>query len=371
MSSDRSKDTSDSAAPPPVPQPTTLLSRLRPRHVIAPLVLYTGACVTGPYPPSANFLSRAEEVPGGRRIVLPPSSTAFAAWQLPPESPWAAFTKSTLLASLGDAPLPGELPEVMRLSIVQRAELAAIRMAALGVPRDTLIIVDLRGAAAVAFATALSHRAGVPLAPVLTFNNWPAEHELIPAEETLSALVTMRPRPLNPADANEIAARPIFLLDAWRLAYRDAQPADEAFDNRYALNSTDLPSPALLRAQGINEVIYLIEQRDDDTVEEDDLHDTFVAYSQAGLPLHLLDLHDLIDPPQPNPSVSVGGGTIVGGGWLRTRFWHRRYMPRPRVTILRSPGFYRRARGGFGGPHARPSHIHFGRGFHGPSHGGG
>ena len=82
------------------------------------------------------------------------------------------------------------------------------------------------------------------------------------------------------------------------------------------------------------------------------------------------DLADLIDPAPP-PSTMVATTTIVGGGWLRTRYFHRRYLPRRRVTILASPGFYRRARGGFGGPHARPSHIHFGRGFHGPSHGGG
>lgn len=354
---------------PPLPEPTTLLSRLRPHHVIAPLVLYTGACVTGPYPQSTLFLSRAEEVPAGRRLVLPPYPTAYAAWQLPPQSAWAPFNKSTLLAALGDAPLPGELPDVMRLAIVQRAELAATRLAALGIPEGTLIIVDLRGAAAVAFGTVLSHRAGVPLAPVLTFNNWPAPHEVIPAEETLSALVTMRPRPLNPADPGELAARPVFLLDAWRLAYRDVQPDDEAFDNRYTLSAADLPSAQLLSAQGIRQVIYLVEQRSEESVEEDDLHESFLWYSQAGIELHLLDLGDLIDPPA--PAVSAPTVSLGGGAWLRSRYSHRRYLPRPRATIIVSPGFYGRARGGFGGPHARPSHLHFGSRFHGPSHGGG
>lgn len=356
---------------PPIPEPSSLLSRLRPHHVIAPLLLYTGACVTGPLPQSAFFLSRAEAVPGGRQIVLPPYATAYSGWQLPPESPWAAFNKSTLFASLGDAPLPAELPEVLRLAIVQRAELAATRLAALGVPEHTLLVVDLRGAASVAFGSMLSHRAGEPLAPVLTFNNWPAPHEVVPAEETLAALVTMRPRPINAADPTELSARPVFLLDAWRLAYRDAQPDDEAFDNRYALTAADLPSAAVLTAQGIQQVIYLIEQRGEDSVEEDDLHESFLAYDQAGITLHLLDLAELIDPPQVSaPTVSSGGSSSSGGRWL-LRYPHRRYSPRPRSTILISPGFYRRSRGGFGGPHARPSHIPFGKRFHGPSHGGG
>ena len=357
---------------PAVPVPQTLLSQLRPRHAIAPLVLYTGACVSGPYPQSVNYLGRAEDVPGGHQVVLPPAQTAYASWLLPPQSPWAGFSKSTLLASLGDAPVVGELPDIMQLEVVKRAELSAMRLAALGIPPDSLIVVDIRGAAAVAFGTVLSQRAGVPLAPVLTFNNWPAPHELVPAEETLSALVSMRPRPLNPGDMNELAARPVFLLDAWRLAYRDVQPDDEAFDNRYALTSADLPSAQILQSQGIRQVIYIIEERDDKSVEEDDLHESFIAYDQAGIGIHLFDLMDFVNPPEAQaPPPSVGGGVYIGG-WLGWRYPHRRFWPRARTTILHSPSFYRRSRGGFGGPHAHPSHISFGHGgFHGPSHGGG
>ena len=179
MSADRPKDPPAAAPPfPAVPPPLTMLGRLRPRHVIGPLVLFTGACVTGPYPQSVNFLSRAEQVPGGRSLVLPPTQVAYAAWQLPPQSPWAGFSKSTLLAALGDAPRTGELPDVMSLAVVQRAELAALRMAALGFPANTLVVVDLRGAASVAFANMLSHRAGVPLAPVAVAPAAPAEFKI-------------------------------------------------------------------------------------------------------------------------------------------------------------------------------------------------
>jgi hypothetical protein len=67
---------------------------------------------------------------------------------------------------------------------------------------------------------------------VTTFNNWPADNELVPAEETLAALVTMQP---NLGADDEAGACPVFLLDAWRLAYRDDEINDEVTDNRYML----------------------------------------------------------------------------------------------------------------------------------------
>jgi hypothetical protein len=328
---------------------------MHPRSVIGPLVLFSGACATAPPTPSSSFLARAEEVPAGRAALMPAYADAYAAWLLPPANVWARYSKSTLLAALGDAPMAGVLPDVGGLSIVRRAESAAARLASAGLPADTLIVVDLRGAAAVAFGNALSHRAGVPVSLVLTFNNWPAPSEVVPAEETLSALVSMRPRPVDPQERTSSPGRPVFLLDAWRLAYRDSQPDDEAYDNRYALGPADLPDAAMLVQQGIRSVLYIVDHRDSDTVEEDDLHTSFTAYQQAGLSLHLVDLADLGE---------AGDSASFSRCLARTR-----YSLRPRVTILSSPAFFMRSRGGFGGPHARPSHIGYSRGFHGPSHG--
>lgn len=330
---------------------------MRRRHALGPLLLFSGSCVTGPYTQSTNFLARAEDVPGARSVLLPPFTDAYAAWQLPPQNPWARYHKATLLASLEDTPTEGLLPDVSELEIVRRAREAGAVLALAGLPADTMWVLDLRGAAAVALGTTLSHQAQAPVSLVLTFNNWPAPEELVPAEETLSALVSMRPRPPDPFAAG---SRPVFLLDAWRLAYREAQPDDEVFDNRYVLNAGDLPGPEVLRLQGIRQVVYVIESRGEDTVEEDDLHAVFLAYQQAGITLALVDLSDLLQladgtPPQP---------------WLGR---HGLYV-RLRSTLLGSPSFYARAHGGFGGPHARPSHFGhfgFGGGFRGPSHGGG
>ena len=308
-----------------------------------PLLLFAGSCATA-RPPSVDFLARAESIPPSQSMLIPSSQRAFAAWQLPPDDPWVRFNKWTLLSSLGDQVSAGELPDVRLLSVVQRAEQLGARLAAGGLPSDTLWIVDLRGAAAVALGNAMSHAAPHPVSLVMTFNNWPTEHEIIPAEETLAALITHRPRLPDPGVSG---SRPVFLLDSWRLAYRDQDPDEDATDNRYYLTSSDFPEPAQLQERGIRRIVYLTETlgRDPESaVEEDDLHETFLRYSQSGLSIAMMGLDEL-DEPQPMVTIS------------RRRF----YIPRPRPTLVLSPAFYARSRGGFGGPRARPT-------FHGVMH---
>jgi hypothetical protein len=86
-------------------------------------------------------------------------------WQLPPGNPWAAYAKYTLPAALGASAAPLDLPDVTSLPDVQRAALAGRQVGLEGLPADTMFILDLRGAASVAFGTALSHatRAAVRL----------------------------------------------------------------------------------------------------------------------------------------------------------------------------------------------------------------
>lgn len=309
-----------------------------------PILLLAGSCTTA-RPPSAEFLARAEQIPPPTSMLLPSAQRAFAAWQLPVDDPWSRFHKWTLLSSLGEQVTAGELPDVRSLQVLQRAELLGARLGAAGLPEDTLWIVDLRGAAAVAFGNAVSHSATHPVSLVMTFNNWPADNELIPAEETLAALVTMRPR-LPEVGMN--GSRPVFLLDSWRLAYRDQEPEEDTIDNRYYLTSADFPEPAQLLERGIRRIVYLTETlgpSPDQAVEEDDLHETFVRYSQAGLGIAMLGLDELDSPQPPMTLVS------------RRRY----YIPRPRTTIVVSPHFYARSHGGFGGPRARPT-------FHGVLH---
>ena len=159
-------------------------------------------------------------------------------------------------------------------------------------------------------------------------------------------------------------SRPIFLLDAWRLAFRSEDIEEDVVDNRYYLNQADLPDAQRLHEQGIRRVIYVVEQRGDVETEEDDLNTIFYAYQQAGIVVHFVDLELLAGRSPAVPWVEV----------LR----QSEFVIAPRQTIIYDSAFYLRARGGFGGLLARPHHIfgHYGlhrsvRYFgHGGSHGG-
>jgi hypothetical protein len=308
---------------------------------IAPVAILTTACSVRT--PATALDTRGVIYPPTRQVVLPSDVDAIAVWQLPPSSVWSRYEKLTLLTYLADMPVTATMPDVGGLEIVQRAQAAAISLAATGIPQDTMWIIDLRGAASVAFGATLSQMSAQPVAPVMTFNNWPADHETVPAEQTLAALVTMRPRPLP---AGEIQATPVFLLDAWRLALRKAEPDPEAMDNRYVLLSSDFPDPAVLRARGITRVVYVVEDRDESTAEEDDFHEQALAYQDAGIQVELCDLQQLsvLEPVAPER-------------------WRERWATyyddwtlevRARSTIFDEPGFYERGRGGFGGVHAAP-----------------
>jgi hypothetical protein len=316
--------------------------------VACPLALYTTACATRPWTPSAPVAYWAEEPALERPITVPTQTDTASWWQLPPESPWKRYEKLTLIASLDTVPRAAEMPDVAQLDVVAHAQQAALAVAAAGLPSDSMWVVDLRGAASVAFGAALSRRAQTPIAPVLTFNNWPAEEELIPAEETLAALVTMSPRLPQPS---EVGARPVFLLDAWRLAYRFEPTEDDVTDNRYYLTQSDLPDVETLQQQGIRKLVYVVESLDDTSVVEDDLQETFLAYQHAGIQIYMVDLPSLSRELSPGPE---SWGSLESHG----------FYVEVRPTILEDPRFYVRAHGGFGGAHSGPSpfYLHYHRG---------
>lgn len=308
------------------------------RGLAAPVALLSTACATRPWTPSVSVAYWSEDVPGLVSTPSPRPAEALRAWRLPPDDPWAPYSKTTLLASLDESTTTLQLPDIESLEVVRRARAAAVTMATQGLPADTLWVVDLRGAASVAFGSMLSLVAPEPVSPVLTFNNWPAEGGLIPAEETLAALLRLPPR-LPPVGGG----RPVFLLDSWRLAYRFDEPDDDVTDNRYILQPTDLPDAASLQARGISRVVYLVESLDEAETEEDDLHEAFMAYQQAGVSLFMVDLDwaSRRVAPEPLPAALAPHVVVIGA----------------RTTILAQPYFYQRARGGFGGVHTGPSPL--------------
>ena len=302
---------------------------------------------------SAPISVNPQAPPPNAAAPNPPSAVAGA------ETPTAA-TESVPLAvppdASGQAPPPvpssagppgnqAELPDVSKLLTVNNAIAAAAQVAATGLPDDAMWVVDLRGPAAVAFGSYLSRHAQPPVSIVPTFNNWPASNELVPAEETLAAMATMLPQ-APPPEAQ--GSRPIFLLDAWRLAFRSEDIEEDVVDNRYYLNQADLPDAQRLHEQGIRRVIYVVEQRGDVETEEDDLNTIFYAYQQAGIVVHFVDLELLAGRSPAVPWVEV--------------LQKSEFVIAPRQTIIYDSAFYLRARGGFGGLLARPHHIfgHYG-----------
>jgi len=326
---------------------------MRRAALLSPIALLTSACATRPWTPAVSvaYWSQTPEV---HTTTLPAQADALRRWQVSPGDPWAGYAKYTLLTSLDAQPRQVELPDVTLLPEVGRATEAGRHIGAEGLPRDTLWVVDMRGPASVAFGAALSQTAREPVTLVPTFNNWPADDELVPAEETLAALATYSPR----ASEGIPGARPVFLLDSWRLAYRFDEPAEDTYDNRYILSSSDLPDVQTLRAQGIRRVVYVVLSLDDTTVEEDDLHAVFLEWERAGVPIAMVDLARLEEP------MTVAEWDTV---WIDDPL-----VVEPRLTLIEQPGFYARARGGFGGVRARPSPIYGGGGwtFHG-GYGGG
>jgi hypothetical protein len=306
---------------------------MRLKLLAIPAAYLTSACAATQawIPPSETALGW-DEVPLPRAVVIPPANDVAAQWLLPAQNPWAAYQKATLVSALGTAAHAADLPNVYELDVVLDAQEAARTVASVGLPEDTMWMVDLRGAASVAFGATLSTLSDQPVAPILTFNNWPAEDEVIPAEETLAALVQMQPKLPSPAEASV----PIFLLDAWRLAYREEEPDDESTDNRYMLTPADLPDPNTLVSRGIRHVLYVVESLRTTTTEEDDLQQTLLSYQAAGITVSMVDLAWL-------------SGVQGPARWDdRLRDCYLTIDPN-RITVVDDPIFYRRAHGGFGG----------------------
>jgi len=310
------------------------------RRVLAlgPLAFLTSGCASEASTPAVNVSSPWDHEVHIQSPDVPPTAQVLGAWQLPPGDPWSRYAKYTLLSALDAYGPIDELPDASEIPIVPKAQRAAVRVADQGLPDGTMWIVDLQGAGSVAFGSTLARASAQRVSLIPTFNNWPADDELVPADDTLAVMVQFPP----PAASDPAGAptTPVFLLDAWRLAFRGDDPGDEVVDNRYILTPSDLPDVATLRARGIHDVVYVVEKLDGANVEEDDLHATFEAYQAEGITLTIVDLDVLT-------------GVAPGVRWHEFLAPYV-YVCYPRFTLIQDPAFYGRARGGFGGIHSFP-----------------
>ncbi|RYE86394.1 MAG: hypothetical protein EOO75_15775, partial [Myxococcales bacterium] len=222
----------------------------------------------------------------------------------PVQGPLRPFFDPTLLQSLSATPrltVPGATTTPVPLSqaltpyrtaataIAYRQGLALASLFAAG-PSDVLVIVDLDGPAAVAFAAG----AAGAFEPVLQFRNWPHPLGVVPAHLTLGTIVHYQPLFVRQRAARAGRGAPLLVLDRARLAPYTTE--DSQFDNRYVARP---PSPESLRSLGLRRVLY-VNPSGSYTREMDDLNEDLVAYAKAGVDVRYVAATDFA----PDPAVS-------------------------------------------------------------------
>ncbi|MBI5477995.1 MAG: hypothetical protein HY906_04020 [Deltaproteobacteria bacterium] len=278
--------------------------------------------------------------------------SALLAALTPNSAEWRPFFVPTLIQSLGQATLKARVMPVftpeMQEACARGEAIGRDLLAATESPRSTLVVADLPGRQSVALAAGLAGAAHV----VPTFDNWPHPLGVVPAGETLGALLYYA-ADLDARKGGVAATAPaVFALDANRLApYNDP---DTQFDNRYPAR---LPDVATLKSRGVRAVLYVVRDR---TVERelDDLNDLFVAYRQAGIQVALLPAVDL------QRSITPAGVRYYYGGYPHTHFYFFAYHPyfgyrpalvaRTRVAFVGTPRAPAFGRLGYS-PVARPT----------------
>lgn len=242
----------------------------------------------------------------------------------PDTSPWSAWAKPILFATLAPAAAPADAPPLPDASWATTLE------------AGTAVIVDLSGPAAVLTGLAL---AGLGYRPVPLFNGCSAPGMIVdvqPVQELLRrGAGLLRDQTLAPA------APPAFLLDADRLS-NAANAIPGRFDNRWAVVPQDFPSANCLQRAGITAVCLVA------SAVRDDLAHVLRRYQEAGLALSLIGPQAMA--PQPDTPVSRPQPLAVP----RPRFLFRSAWYR----LLVLAGLRRNAAGGFGAVVPQPSSHH-------------
>jgi len=264
---------------------TSLKRRLA---ALALLALPLGGCASTFDKTPSSALDYEDTTPSKSLTAVPPKALVKARWALPASSPWARYEKLDVLAGLQDGVVRSSLPDVFRNETVNSALGAAERLVSRGVPAKTLWIVDMRGAASVAFGATLNRRLPGEVAVIPVFKNQPSSFEVVPARETLAAMTQLSPHEQGGPDA----AVPVILLDAWRRA-QPALEGEGVVENRYSLSPADLPSAATLKEMGIQRVIYVVEDALTATETEQDVSATLDEYTRVGIGAYKTDLDEL------------------------------------------------------------------------------
>jgi hypothetical protein len=199
----------------------------------------------------------------------------------------------------------------------------------------TLVVVDLPGRTTVEAAAWLVVDAG--LQPVCTFDHWPHRKGLLRAERVLAELLRWASTLGEARGRIATDAPPLWICDATRLGTFKGSPGE--FDNRYYLDDSILPAPAVLRPAGIERVVYLGWGGDEQSpdapgptgeVPVADLVEWFTELLGAGI--------EVLHAPVGDPALSL-----------------RPFQAPPKRRVFSSAGYRRSAAGGFGTEIPEPS----------------
>lgn len=234
-----------------------------------------------------------------KRYLEPPAM--LGAFQ-PKSQEWLPFFVPTLIQSLQYESLRRQLAPIftpgMKESYGRGRMIAEDFLAHAQNAAETAIIVDMPGPDSAAFGAGLAAAAQL----IVTFDNFPHPLGVVPAHETLAAMLHYAGEVEAKQTAAPARAAPVFLLDANRLeTYRDA---DTQFDNRYLAR---LPSAQKLQEMNVSSIIYVVPDRTR-TEELDDLNEDFVEYKNKNLNVALLPMSDFA-PADENVAREWSDGT--------------------------------------------------------------
>jgi hypothetical protein len=173
-------------------------------------------------------------------------------------SPWENYHSIPLFAALDTLSAFGPTAPERVAKLEGTSESQPFELRPLGkhfLARRAGLIVDLPGTNSVAMAVRFL-AAGYQ--PICTFDHWPHPLGLLKPEMIIGQLLRYASLVHDLSSQLPASAPPMWICDRDRLSQN---PRPKVFDNRYYLDDSILPSPAILRREGIEHLVCVIPDR--------------------------------------------------------------------------------------------------------------